>query len=122
VAGPVAGLLLVAYATFTTVKHLAVTYLPSWSHVWDPGLPGALAATAVFGLGSYLVPTGPFRGIDSAGERAGPDGPLRRTPVPATAPSATRRCAGRHVDIGRRAQQGSMVDVPVASDRSAGWW
>ncbi|MEF8789154.1 MAG: hypothetical protein V5A61_03435 [Haloarculaceae archaeon] len=32
-------------------------------------------ALVVFGLGSYLVPTGPSRGVESAGERAGPDGP-----------------------------------------------
>ena len=66
----VCGLLLIAFVTLTTVKHLAVTYLPSWSRLGNTGTGGALGATVMFAIGSYLVVTGLFRGIERAVESA----------------------------------------------------
>jgi hypothetical protein len=65
----VVGSVLVAFVTFTTVKHLAVTYSPAWSRVTESGDAGAAMATAVFALGVYLTATGLFRGVASAVER-----------------------------------------------------
>jgi hypothetical protein len=70
----VVGLLLMSFIVLTTVEHLAVTYLPSWSRLGDTGTAGALFAAAIFALGSYLAVTGVFRGIERAVERANSDG------------------------------------------------
>jgi uncharacterized membrane protein len=65
----VVGLLLMSFIVLTIVKHLAVTYLRSWSRLGDTGTAGAVLTAVIFALGSYLVVTGVFRGIERAIER-----------------------------------------------------